>query len=1312
MKLLWFSKLLTLLVIISIAPVQGVRIDVSVMCQLPSCITLDDALMTLTSNTTLELESGTHYVNQFTLISGLHNINLIGEGGATVACAEGVGLAFVNVSDLSFENIVIDGCGLTGKNLGETVMLLKELVSIFIQIPLDVRVGLFIGHCDNLRMEEVTVTNTSGLGLVGINIIGNSLLKQVDFSLNVRQSDCAVGANIAETSFANTSQRIGGGAYFLYTDFFLPDNYQPTLQIQESNFIENSECSVMGIVERAYFDSQVAQDLGYTIGGGGGLTIMLAQAEYGVEIESDSCLFQNNTAREGAGVHIGIFTGVHNSHVVFSNCTFFRNGFSYEDLAMNFQGIVFTAAAAGMGILNDLIRPNGYEASLFIHNRSVSVSLQNCDFNENGAVTGGGLYIFATYASAIGDLFDVSTFQLDGCTFRNNSAYIGAAIHVTELKLSGRLPGIQVQATDLTVMHNRGITSEFGASFAIADNPSTIDLRYVNFTLRGDSTISFNQATGLASTLALVGVVGNVTFEGNIGVFGGALNLFTFSYLIVTRDSGVHFINNFGRVQGGAIFVSLLGSLGGTTIDDCFLYFGYKDFLFCNNCSNLNEFGMFIEFSGNVAPSGGIIYGSALEFCPWAQPLKEKYPNTSVVDILHTYYPNVFSFDRGPRGAENVITTSTQLVIEDLQPTYFVIPGEKFNVSVAVFDSLQQSISAVLASYNLDTFTDQPGLFLNATPIVGSSGFEFLSGGDPTGVSVRLRASENQSLSIVLYALDSAGRARSAVNIVLGVCPDGFYFNNNTRECECLPELTARGVTCDVANGALIVSNRQWVGPVSNGELAVHRCFIFYCELGTRTISVQNGTVDYDSQCAAGSNRSGILCGSCREGYSITLGSARCRRCSNSYLGLFIVFLGLGILLVVMITYFQITITEGALNGVLFYSNMVTLYAPLLAPANPSGGNFLFAAFLTLNLGIETCFRNGMTPLEKVWWQLSFPIYLFFLMAVIALLARRCKWKQLTGISIIQAFGTLMILCYISILDYSVEILSSETLTVLSGRHTVRWGVDPSVIYFRGVHGFLAILGCFLILLYIIPLPLFLMFPSLAYRAPWLKKFKPYYDSIWNPFKQKYRFWLGFRLIFRWVPFALAYFIQPPRSNFVSGILFSLLLFLQMIIRPFKKEWINILDGFFLFNLVALIMGSLYYSATEDPESRINRSQATAFSTALVVFGYLGFYIVISYHIGKRFPRLKLWFSKCFSACRRGRKTHKVEKVFVQTSQTGETTWEEREDFDGQGTYTQTQSISHSKPQSVTTFSELREPLLELEGTFEIVTLPSPPATN
>ena len=1295
MRHFYNTVVVTLLVISCTTAVQGIIVPIS-KCEPGDidCVTLGDALMGLDSDTTLELASGVHYVSNFTLITGLHNVSFIGEDDATIACAEGVGLAFVNVSDLSFERVAIDGCGLTGRNLDKTVTSLIQFVRIFIQIPSDVTVGVFIGHCSNLRMENVTVANTSGIGLVGINVLGKSLLWQVDFLLNIRPSDCN---SLPETyTPIDITQSIGGGAYFLYTDSLSLDHYQPTLRIQESKFIENSECSVMGILERNYLDSQFVDDVGYIIGGGGGLTIMLAQAEYGVEIASDSSLFQNNTAREGAGVHIGIFTGVRDSHVVFSDCTFLRNGFSNEELAI-FAISAFTAGGAGISIANDLIRPNGYEAPLFTPNRNVSVDLHNCNFSENGALVGGGLAIFSTHISAVGDLSDVSIFRLSGCSFRNNSAFIGAALSVFEFKLSGRFLGIQVQATNLTVMHNRGIVTVAGSRF---ENPSAIDLHFVNFTLRGDSHISFNKATGLQNTNGVLGVVGNVTFESNVGVRGGALNLFSFSYLIVTGDSKVHFIKNIGNDQGGAIFVTV-GSLGGNQVDDCFLFFGYEDFNFCNNCSNLNNFGVSIEFVGNFAPSGGIIYGSGLEFCPWAQPLKKKYPNTSVVDILHTHYPNVFSFDRGPRGVENIMTTPKELVAENLQPSYSVIPGEELYITVSALDALRQNVPAVLSSYSIDSLTDQPGFLRNVTPRVGPSGYEFLNGSNHTSVSLSLQATENQSVSIILYTVHSEGRARIQVNIDVGECPDGFLFNNNTHKCECIRK---SGITCDISNGTILVSNGEWIGRMSDGgELLVHQCAPFYCKLGTKTITTNNETTNFDSQCAVGSNRGGILCGSCREGFSVTIGGRRCLNCSNTFLSLLVVYLLLGILLVVMITFFQITITEGVLNGVLFYSNIVILYAPYIAPSGADKGLLILPAIFSLHLGVETCFYDGMTPLQKVWWQLSFPLYLFFLMIGIALLARCCKWKQITGVSVIQAFGTLCLLCYIEILDYSLEILTAERITTLSGNRFLRWGVDPSVQYFRGVHGFLAVVGCLLIPLYIIPLPLFLMFPTLAYRAPWLKKFKPYYDSFWNPFKPKYRFWLGFRLLFRWVPFALVYYIPPPKSFFISGILLALLFFFQMVVQPFRKEWINILDSFFLINLVALFMGALYFRARENADSNTNRDQASAFSTALVNISYPGYGIMVLYHIGKRFPRLKEWFSKCFTSRNKGPK--KVEKVFVQNRESTPPA-ERNADVDGDSVIAYGAAANYRVRQHAATFSQLREPCMEQSGTIEIVAIP------
>jgi len=181
----------------------GVEVDVSptlsgtAECrQDPDCISLGNALRTVSSNTTLYLRNGTHHIDQFIPIYGLYDVSIVGVGGggdeiaAVITCADGVGLAFVNITNLTIMNVRIEGCGLTGQNLTETLAILDGVVEIFFEVPSEATIAVFLGHVENLTMQHAVVTNTSGLGLVGINVIGTSYISQVNFTFNIRPAGC------------------------------------------------------------------------------------------------------------------------------------------------------------------------------------------------------------------------------------------------------------------------------------------------------------------------------------------------------------------------------------------------------------------------------------------------------------------------------------------------------------------------------------------------------------------------------------------------------------------------------------------------------------------------------------------------------------------------------------------------------------------------------------------------------------------------------------------------------------------------------------------------------------------------------------------------------------------------------------------------------------------------------------------------------------------------------------------------------------------------------------------------------------------
>ena len=107
-------------------------------------------------------------------------------------------------------------------------------------------------------------------------------------------------------------------------------------------------------------------------------------------------------------------------------------------------------------------------------------------------------------------------------------------------------------------------------------------------------------------------------------------------------------------------------------------------------------------------------------------------------------------------------------------------------------------------------------------------------------------------------------------------------------------------------------------------------------------------------------NRNDSLCGRCIKNFSLALGSLHCLSCSNWYIALILPCALAGIILVTIILLLRLTVTVGTLNGLLFYANIIQAnYEAFFLRATI---NFftIFISWLNLDLGIETCFYDGM----------------------------------------------------------------------------------------------------------------------------------------------------------------------------------------------------------------------------------------------------------------------------------------------------------------------------------------------------------------
>ena len=137
-----------------------------------------------------------------------------------------------------------------------------------------------------------------------------------------------------------------------------------------------------------------------------------------------------------------------------------------------------------------------------------------------------------------------------------------------------------------------------------------------------------------------------------------------------------------------------------------------------------------------------------------------------------------------------------------------------------------------------------------------------------------------------------------------------------------------------------------------------------------------------DSQCEP--HRTGLLCSECERGYSQTLGNESCSVCPNTYLLLILSFALAGLLLVAILIALNLTVTEGSINGLIFYPNIMAMNQDMFYSGNESY-LYTFLAWLNLNLGISTCLFDGMDGYAETWFQFVFPAYLWLIILLIFL---------------------------------------------------------------------------------------------------------------------------------------------------------------------------------------------------------------------------------------------------------------------------------------------------------------------------------------
>ena len=401
-------------------------------------------------------------------------------------------------------------------------------------------------------------------------------------------------------------------------------------------------------------------------------------------------------------------------------------------------------------------------------------------------------------------------------------------------------------------------------------------------------------------------------------------------------------------------------------------------------------------------------------------------------------------------------------------------------------------------------------------------------------------------------------------------CPTGFNLTSERPfRCDCNDHLQhLPTVKCHIQDQTITRSGLIWVGSDGNETVITsQQCPLDYCKQEDINVTLD----DPDSQCNY--NHSGTLCGGCKAGLSLVLGSNQCQHCSNSHIALLLPFAISGVVLVVFIKLTDLTVSQGTLNGLIFYANVIKANEHLLLPDKHTPLT-VFISWLNLDLGIETCFFDGLSAYSKVWLQFVFPVYIWSIAGLIIVLSRYSdRVAKLMGNNSVPVLATLFLLSYAKLLRTIISALSLSILTTTDGSKAV-WSTDGNIDYLGAKHAPLFVVSVGTLLFLWLPYTVVLFFGQWLYRCnlkvvnSMLIKIKPFLDAHYGPMKPHHRYWYGALLLVRAVILLFSALVPIHHaSTVVFGITACSFLLAYSAPVLYDKVVIAMFDAMFFVNL-------------------------------------------------------------------------------------------------------------------------------------------------
>ena len=1049
----------------------------------------------------------------------------------------------------------------------------SHFIEIYSFVAKNMSNGVYLFQASHVHMNNVTTSYNHEEGIYSLMSSHLHIFNSYSTSNQKAGITIDVGSNIVIDNVTSNANEKG-----------VELNSIKNAQLINSIVSHNSE----GII---FIESEITYIINTTVS---------SNTDVGINMISCSHSFLSNvTAATNGAIGVSVYKV---TNVVISNTLCTSNEKGIELVKVNNSQIINSIATynkdTGMKILT--VRSINIINVTTSHNNIYGVDARQLDIANLHGIT-------ATHNGLHGIMFSLSEWT-----------YITMlTIHSNFIAVTSTTNGqILIHTSRNILIHDTNISvdTSVASSADTITQPAVITVFYSTVNLSG-CTFTGNRISAIRAHKSQLILSGELTFSNNSAYTGTAFILVEDSTLIVEENCRAYFINNRATNTGGVFTISNHRHVdygcqlyAPKTFEKECLFTTSHCFLRAEVNKNKNKNFIFVNNSagkgGDICHGGHIAYGfngndNCMDTFKHISNISETSLSFMSSDPLRVCLCN-----------ESGLPDC--LLLNDPAPRY-IYPGQTISISAVVVGQGWGTVAGSVYAQFLHKSTPENSIVhLKVSQVVQSTSHIYCN---PLQYTI-FSTNENSHHTCVLTVQDMyvSGNQNNFkaefeswrtfyqaskivtetiyystnpvyVNIFLLPCPPGFHIRSiGPFKCDCNKLLQQiPGVQCFIQEQTIHRSGLVWVGMIdednaTNGTIAATEyCPLNYCSKGTSNVTLS----EPDSQCNY--NHSGTLCGGCQPGLSLALGSAQCLPCSNDYLALLIPFTLAGPVLVGFIKLLDLTVAQGTLNGLVFYANIIHVNQDIFFSWRSTHPLTFFIAWLNLDLGVETCFFNGLDAYTKTWLQFAFPLYVWSIAGLIIILAKYSdRLAKVMGNTAVPVLATLFLLSHAKLFR---TIIAALSYTILCTSHSCKavWSADGHLDYLGPRHALLFVVALVTLVFLWCPYTL------LLFAGQWLHmcksrlivrmliKLKPFLDAHYGALKDRHHYWFGALHIIRATVLLISALVTYNHSSVVSITIQSCSILLMLLVSiVYRNSAVSIFNMAFYMNLVLFSGADLY----------------------------------------------------------------------------------------------------------------------------------------